>query len=101
MSQMMRAKSGIMFSRDRISERRKKQFTCYHCNESGLWWHSNGTQVAMSSTKNSYTPHKCCGRDNVYKVPLSNEYETKSAEELYKETRARLNVLFGEDFFKK
>lgn len=90
-----------MFSRNGISKHRKKQFTCYHCNETELWWHSNGTQVAMSSTKNSYTPHKCCGRDNVYNVPSSNAYSTKPAEELYDEVRASLNALFGDGFIKK
>lgn len=89
-----------MFSRDAISEHRKKQFTCYHCNESGLWWHSNGTQVAMSSTKNSYTAHKCCGRDNVYTVPPSNAYDPKPAEEVNEEARKSLNALFGEGFIK-
>jgi len=90
-----------MFSRDGISEHRKKQFTCYHCNESGLWWHSNGAQVAMSSTKNTYTPHKCCGRDNVYKVSSSNTYEPKPTEEVYAEARASLNALFGKGFIEK
>ena len=54
----------------------------------------------MSSTKNSYTAHKCGGRDNVYKVPPSNAYEAKPAEEVNEEARKRLNALFGEGFIK-